>query len=366
MNKVELEILNIVKHYLEKDYSFDVYCDMEELLKTSNQLCLSPIVGYALTKNTKYKKNIFEELLYLSIIKQAKQNDLRQKVINIFNKNNINFIFLKGTSLSKYYDEDFLRLSSDVDVIVEKDNYEKAKNLLLTKKFKIVSSSKNETDLMYKNGAHLDLHSMFTHNETEIEELFKDVDFDDENNELSDEYKYIFSIYHAAKHLKKSYISFQFLIDLYYLSKLNIDKVFIDNKLKSMNLKTFEEKTIELINVLFNGKKSNKIVDEYLEFLLNVSKSQGLDNMALVGQGHSGGRLNHILSRAFPPFDEMCRMYPELKNNRILLPIYYVRRFIDRLHEGKYKRMLNEVNANLNVDKQKVQKTKELFDKLGL
>ena len=59
-------------------------------------------------------------------------------------------------------------------------------------------------------------------------------------------------------------------------------------------------------------------------------------------------------------------MYPKLKDNKLLLPYYYVVRIIDRVNQGKGNQAINEFKVSSKVDKNKIEETKKLFEEIGL
>lgn len=366
MESIKNDIFTIFRAYLCSNYVFKLENNVSNVLEFSNRCGIGVIVAYTLKKNDLYKnESILDNILFYNVAKYEKQKLVRKRIKSILEENGVNFIFLKGSSLAKYYEEKYLRYSSDIDLIVEKVNYEKAKDLLLNNNFALIGSSLNELTLQSKEKVNVDLHSMFTLNDENIEVLFKDVKFDN-GHELNNEYKYIFTVYHAAKHLKVNYISLQFLFDIYYLNKLVSDKQLINNTLKKMNLDKFNIATLQLIDYIMNENTKSELVTEYFEFLINTSNSKGIENMVLVGQSNEKSRINYLISRAFPKYEEMYRIYPNVKKNKVLLPYFYAKRIFDRIKQGYYNNAINEINASFKVDKTKVKETKKLFEEIGL
>lgn len=362
MNKIDEDVIEILKAYLKKDYSFNIDNNYNDILKHAEKYCLGQIVGYTLSKEI--KQNSFLGAVYQSATRYEKQEDIRKLIINVFEKNNIDFVFIKGSTLGKYYDEPYLRYSGDVDVVVNSDNYNKAHDILIESGFKEYSYTTNELTVEL-NGVYVDLHCKFTLDNDEVEKQFNSVDFTSSNHELSNEYKYYLVIAHAAKHISINHINLQFLIDLYYVRNLDLNRDTLDDMLIKSNLKTFEQINLNTLDVLFNNSQSSETIDKYIEFLLNYSKAKGLENQALVGQAHKGNKSTNIINRLFPSYEEMQRQNPSL-NSKALLPLYYLKRFFDRIKQGQFNRAINEINANMNVDKDKVEETKALLKEIGL
>lgn len=363
MESINKDILTIIKAYISDNYDFKIDNNVSKILNLGTAYRIGTILAYSLKKNYIYKEEKeLDSVLLFNVARVEKLNKVRKHIEKTLENSNINFIFLKGATLAKYYKEDYLRYSNDIDLIVEKESYENARKILIDNGFSLFSSSANESSLVFNNDVVIDLHCMFTQNDEQTEELFKDVVFDSKH-ELSEEYKYIFLIYHASKHIRENYLPLQFLLDLYYLSKLDLDKEFVNNILFKMKLDKFNNTNLQLINYLLNGNNESSLMKDYISFLTNMANNKGLDNMVLARQG-SG--IVYVLKRAFPNYEEMCRLYPGVSKSRFLLPYYYVKRIIDRVAQGKTDRTLSEINVSLNMDKEKIIKTKQLFNELGL
>ena len=67
MDAVKKDIINILSAYIDRDYSFSIESDLSEILNCSNSLSISPIIGYVLNKNNKYKQIYRERKKILSV-----------------------------------------------------------------------------------------------------------------------------------------------------------------------------------------------------------------------------------------------------------------------------------------------------------
>lgn len=362
-SKTLQKILNI---YINKENPYIFTSEELENAKIlANKLEIGSIVAYTIEKY-KLSNNPDLSFLYNIASNQERQNVYRNKIKEILETNNINFLFLKGNTLASYYEQEYLRYSCDIDLIVEENNFEKTKELLIKElNIKDVYGSKNELSLVNSKVA-IDLHSMFTHNDLEKEKVFNDVDYTNKNHELDNNYKYIFLIYHTYMHIVTTCLSLKSLLDIYYVSKLELDHKFIDEKLNELKLKTFETKTINLINVLFNNYEFDEETSRYYNFLINYSNLRGVENKTIIGVIKNDRPSKNLINRAFPDINEMKRLYPELNKNKILLPFYYVKRIIDRTSQGRGKLALEEINANMNLDSKKIEETKILLKDLGI
>ena len=364
MECINKDIFTIIRAYLTKNYDFKVFSSVEDIINLGNKCGLSFILAYTLKKNNIYKDNgILDSTLFYGVARFEKQDLTRQNIKELLENNGIGFLFLKGISLAKYYDEEYLRYSSDIDIMVEENNYDKAKDLLIKNGYKLIEYASNELTLS-KLGVSIDLHCKYSKYEENIESIFEDVDYSNKNHELSNEHKYLFLIAHLSRHLRENYISSQFLIDLYYVNKLDLDREYINNKLYIAKLDRLNKETLKVLDYIVNNN-GDKLTKKYCDFLFNVVNNKGIENMVLVGTGNKN-RVGYVISRAFPNHSEMARMYPKLKDNKLLLPYYYVVRIIDRVNQGKGNQAINEFKVSSKVDKEKIEEIKKLFDEIGL
>lgn len=364
MECIKDDIFTIIRAYLSKNYDFEIGSNIENVVKAGNNYGLGVVLAYTLKKSNKYRDNgILDSTLFYGVSRYEKQSLIRRNIENILKNSNIDYLYLKGISLAKYYDEEYIRYSSDIDIIVEELNYEKAKDLLIKNGYKLIEYASNELTL-FKSGLSIDLHCKYSKYEDNIENMFMDVDYSDKNHELSNEHKYLFLIAHLSRHLRENYISAQFLIDLYYVNRLDLDREFINEKLKSANLDKLNEETLKVLDYIITGN-GNELTKKYCDFLFNVANTKGIENMVLVGRGNRNG-IGYVVSRAFPNYSEMARMYPKLNDNKLLLPYYYVVRFIDRINQGRGNQAINEFKISSKVDKNKIEETKKLFEEIGI
>lgn len=369
MNNIQKDLITILKGYLHKDYSFNIESDLNDIRNLANKYAITPVIGYTLNKTNKYKSNIFDTTLYMNINRVEAQDNIRNTIKQTLENNNIDFIFLKGITLAKYYDETCLRYSSDIDVIVKPDDYIKAKDILVNEaNFNMAHYTENELSLVNSNGFSIDLHSMFGKPQDPNNDLYKDVLYD-ETHELNNEYKLFHICAHGAKHLTgMGFISFQYLLDFYYVDRLDMDSEHVYKLLKDGNLYTFYLKTKELIDVLFNDCKPNEYTDLYINYLFNSIENKGRNNMERLFRRKykKSNSVTYFLRRVFPDYQIMSTTYPILRKHKILLPFYYVKRVIHGMNKKTLATAKIEMQYYANDTKENIDSTNKLFDNLGI
>lgn len=365
MDSVQKDIITILKAYLHADYTFDIENDIREIIDCANKYAITPVIEYTLAKANKCNRD--NSSVYLNAMRVEKQNNLRKTIKEVFDKNNIGYVFIKGTTLAKYYVDEYLRFSSDVDVVVQKDNYLRSRDILVNEyDFVQHTYSDNEMSLTDKYGTNLDLHCLFTKKDDEIEALYKDVNYS--KHELDNELKLFHICNHGAKHINNGFISLQYLIDLYYVDKLDINREKFNELLNKANLDKFYVKTRKLVDVLFEDEIADEDTKLYIEFLFNGKQTKGRENFVRINRAKKNtNKLVYILSRLFPDYKAMSSNYPELINKKYLLPVYYVKRAIDIINrKDRLSNAKAEFGYCLNDVDENVQKTKKLFENLGI
>lgn len=366
MNNLTKNTLNILKNYLNKGNSFsETDINYDDLTKYAVSLGIGPVVAYTISKNKLTKDTSYlMSILYASSIKTETQKNNRNEIKDLLEKENIDFLFLKGKTIAKYYDEEYLRQSADIDIYVNKDNFEKVKDLLISKlNYKLLNKSSNELSLI-KDKQIVDIHNLFSNFNDKYEEMFKDADIKNKEHELDNLHKYLFSIYHTSKHFLENYISLKFLIDIYYLRQLEFDHNLLNEKLDKAGLLKFNQQVNKIINSIINDEKL--VSDLVIDFIFNTGHKKGYENKVLVSSVINGDGSKTLINRAFPSTKEMIRLYPNLENKKYLLGIYYLKRFIDRLKEGNINKAFKEIDANVNINKEKIKDTESVLKELGL
>ena len=104
---------------------------MKELYKTSAKQDIAHLIGYALEKlnliggDTTAGK-AFTQAQFTAVYRYEKIKYELDTIIQLFEREKIDCILLKGSYLRKYYPEPWLRTSCDIDVLVDKSDLKKA------------------------------------------------------------------------------------------------------------------------------------------------------------------------------------------------------------------------------------------------
>lgn len=362
MDSIETTIFDIISAYLtNKEISID--CDFKELYNLSNKLNLTSIVAFVLNKND-YNNTVFEDSILQSVNQYERYLDVR-KQMDVLLKD-IDYLYLKGSAIAKYYIEPYLRYSGDLDIIV-KDKFYDVFEMLIRKEYKCITRTKQECTLINKNGITIDLHREFYLNDKKYEDVF--INEFNQTHELSDDYQYIYLVIHTYKHISL-YGQFELrpYIDLFYLRD-RINKNNVNGILENVGLEKFNIRLNHFLDVLLCKEKPD-IYDKLLKkYIIMYAEDHGAKTRVLINSSNKS-KIEYYLLRLFQPYELMKYEYPILKKKKWLLPLYYVVRLFKLIHKvlfssnGRKKYIINEINSNfLNkpVEKELMQEFVEIM-----
>lgn len=338
----------ILRLYLKDEKSSFSDINDKELFWLANALNVSAIAAYVLNDNG-YKSDIASKCIYKAISNYERLKEARSNIEELFNENSIKYLNIKGSSIAKYYKEPYLRYSSDIDIVVEKRDYDKALDLMTnTLGYANKQSALHEITLVNKEGINVDFHSNFLLDQDKYEEVFNN-QFN-ENHEFNDNYKYLFHLVHGAMHLIRGQMELRYFIDLFYLRK-NVDRLAIKEEINKLDLSSFDNAVNSYLDSLLDFKDYSEKDKEIDDFIFNYAKDEGASNRVL---NNSDNKISYFFSHAFPPFSIMKGKYPILKKCPILLPIMYIVRLFKVLFSRRRQYVINEIkesvkNNNSNI-----------------
>jgi len=138
LDMLKNENIDTIKH---KFNNFEI--DYNELIKLSINQKIYGIIFEKIKLLNSEQKNKLD--FYNTIISHelCKKKNLYLKIIQLLNNSNIDYIVLKGFLLGQLiYDNTFTRIFSDLDLIINEQDYNKIINLLIDNNYKIVSYDK--------------------------------------------------------------------------------------------------------------------------------------------------------------------------------------------------------------------------------
>lgn len=328
----------------------------KKLMQAANIHAVVPMVYDALSRVDK------KELLDESMLKAYRQLSISKmgvavtksaeflRLYKIIEEHGISPIVIKGSALACLYEKSGCRISSDEDILIEKNELEPLKAVLKKLNYELVDISEKGSVHHFHNEktmlaieAHI---SLFSQEEgtKKYAELFKDEIKTAKRNEflvLDENYELLYLLCHAAKHFALSGFGIRQLCDIIiltkkYFSSLNFE--WLLEKTKKVNLHVFSaaifkagEEYLGLTGVPSAFVKYATDTEPLLEDVLEGgvfgrSTSERERSLRITLNAVSNSKKNPVIRSLFPPYCEMIEIYPKLKNRTILLPVYWVMR----------------------------------------
>ena len=290
----------------------------------------------------------------------------------------IDHLPLKGSVIRAFYPEPWMRTSCDIDILVREEDLEKAKSLLESElEYKYVSMGNHDISLESPGGVHLELHYrplndyVLDDYDKPLADLFGTLRLQNgysHRYEMPPEYFYYYHIAHMAKHYVNGGSGVRTVLDLYILLKNDPDLPQKSGELLKLGgLLAFEENARLLSNVWFEGGEHTDLTRDMENFIVYSGVYGDVKNMIAVRRGGGKGKLGYLITRAFPPYEIMCDVYPSLVGKRLLMPAYWVRRLFGIVFTpGKFKRSIKEIKTNSALSEKEMKRVASSVEKLGL
>lgn len=365
--------------------SFDIKNSLTEdnlknLYKLSKAHDVAHLVGYFLQKNqlidcdTEIAKT-FKKELNIAIYRYSQiEYELAQFRAEL-DKSGIPFILLKGAVIRQYYPEPWMRTSCDIDVLVKREDHQKAMKYLEDKLgYKFAIRGSHDVTMKTQSGLSIELHYQLIEEEIfpNAVEILNNVwsyatvkEGCNCEHELDSKMFYFYHVIHMAKHVLNGGTGLRSFIDTYLLNNRANVTVNDNDLLEKAKLKKFAIESQRLASAWFGDLQADEVVNLFESYVLSGGVLGTIENGAVIGQSKKGGKFKYLLARLFPPYSRLKERYPVLKKHWYLTPIFYVVRWFEMIFSGRFNRAVTEVKS-MNVDKEKLDETKKLLKDLGL
>ena len=352
---------------------------IEELYSFSKHHDVAHIVSAALEKlgvksDSKPFGAFYNERM-VAVFRYRRLVDELSGITELFEKEEIDHIALKGSVLRDYYPEPWMRTSCDIDVLVKKEQLSRAIDLLVEKAgYEISSKTSHDVSLNSPSGVHLELHFtliedyVLSHSHGIILSVWDRSYLAEGKNHtwiMTDEMFYFYHIAHMAKHFVSGGCGIKPFLDLWVLeNKVSFDFEKRSKLISEGGFSDFERGVRELLDVWFCEKEHNDTSRLLEKFVLSGGAYGTVENGASVGVVRRQGRMRYALGRIFPSYRVMKNMYPALEKRKLLLPFYHVRRWFRIIFSGGAKRAKAQLSMK-NISEKEYGDMEQLLSTLG-
>lgn len=373
--------------------------DWDEIIRLAKINNLLGIIFTCVDKMDKaYRpKDELYKALKKSFLIQVRNSDQIEmyikKVVNAFEKENIDHIFLKGYEIKHCYPIPELRSMSDVDVVIRREDREKSDRVL-----KELGYEGNYTNCEVwdyrKKLSYIEVHTSMV-----SDEIKQGIDYSEyfsnpwehavlKNNntyKLDDEYHLIFLLVHMAKHFAECGCGVRMFLDIdFYLKKYakSLNWNYIWGELNKLKLVTFTEIIFTLCNKWFDSEIPIEPIELESDFYEKIT-----ENVLLGGvfgfelSNYKLGMVRQDLNKTnsyfksslkickrliFPPYEELIKQkqFSYLENRKYLILFTWIYRLFYILFTRGKKSM--GYLSSILFGKNKVEEQSETMNKLGL
>ena len=353
--------------------------DEESLVKLSKKHDLSHLVYDALNKNDiGFSDSSVIQQYYAAIWRSEQMIHELKSMTELFEKEGIDFIPLKGAVMRDLYPESWMRTSADIDILLREDNFETACKMLTSELLYAEEQENTMQHLSFRspaNNVNIEVHRMllteYQADQNVIEQLplvweqARPYPGHEHFMQMSDPCFYFYHIAHMAKHLSRSGgCPIRSLIDLWILDKQpDRDESGRAELLKKGGLLTFGQVMSSTAKAWLEG--GNVPSEELEQFILTGQLYRNSKNRVLLGIG-SDGLAKFVLKRLFLPYDLLKYSYPVLQKHRWLTPFFQIVRWT-KVFKRKYHGWLNaRVKVYLHANHKEIDQLSHIKDILGI
>ena len=353
-----IDLLNSSIHDTKPKLDYSKNINWDKIIEESNAHSVTGLLYPALKKydNSKLDIDVLNSLkksTFISAVQQSKHIKETAKILELFNKNNIPVIVLKGLVIRNYYPMPDLRTMCDSDVIIHKEDLEKVRTLLLNEGFREEEDAGHHI-AFFKFGFNLEVHWTLA-NETfrKGQECFQEHIWNDARKiqvdgvdtlALSLEDQALHFCAHMASHMAISGFGVRQLADLVLLVEhegKNINWNNFIEKAKKSGLYKFSLGMFKVCNYLFNMEIPKELNDgnndeEVIKLVVDDIFTGGVYGQrdlsftfrAQVGYDIEDDSTFSMIKRyieiILPPPSKLSDRYVYAKKHKILLPVAWI------------------------------------------
>ena len=404
MEKTNLEFLSLLKSSLKNEKYDGEKIDFEDLVyiyKMSEIHHVVPMIYNAAYNEDFFKEcdanfqAMFKSSAFRYIFSQIQRTNHFLEVYKKLSEKNIKILVFKGIIFRNMYNNPDDRISSDEDILIKKEDYEKVKEFFLSEGFEFIDKGEECAYFSKSTGLCIEVStSLFSHESKaygHLNKLFEDV-FEKSIKinidkidilTLSHEQHLIDIVFHNMKHFLTGGFGIRQVADFSkyietYGEYINWEKFWSD--LKDLNYDTFALNLIE-ISLKYLGFNNDKITypdnitsfDElknsqkyYInsESLINDILDAGVFGASTMDRKHTAlmtldavedKKKSNRLKAVFPNVNYLKDNYTYLQKYPILLPVAWGQRILSYLKKNKTSSYIN----TMELGKQRIELLKE-------
>jgi len=325
------EFIKCLKAYLKNEKLNKIEND-KDLINLSIEQSLQTVL-YPVYNDKSYKK------FYIGwVVKQESFISIQNEITNIFNENNINHLYFKGSVLCNLYDDISIRTRGDIDVYIDINDLDKARKLLVSNGYELEIGGEPHNISFYKNNIMIELHFALL-DDSHPKELIKyfSKPFNMAHNisnslyALNDNEHFIYCLAHFAHHLRQG-AGIRYMLDFYYmLKKTSIDYDKLHNDLESLGLMKLYNNVLNVLYYL-SDIKFDEFEDTDISYFIEYMLKSGIHGFGKENDGSTAQAVAHVDKKRYfivkvflTNKNYRKAMYPVLGSKAILYPLCLIK-----------------------------------------
>ena len=303
------------------------------------------------------------------------------RLMKIFNSENIPLVLLKGILLKDYYPIPCMRTMSDVDVLYNRVHKARIKEIFRSQGYQSKTKLDEELDFVKPPFYHYEFHTELAAKNSDaydvLSQMWNKAEFPSESciGRLSLSDTYIYMLEHLAHHIERGGAGLRMIMDVYVYHKAekdNLDWTYIDRKLCELKLQEFNRIITDLAYDWFSS--DNPDTDSLAADFILCSCTFGSTDNALLqsaireekksSKKHSG--IYRVLRRMFPDYSYICSRFPSAKKLPFLYPFYVIAYWSIRVFKNRNIKFSNISKRFKGTDSVEAKRLVAVMEEFGL
>ena len=314
------------------------------------------------------------------------RRDLLKQIHEVFTERNIPYLLFKGTEIARFYPEPMLRTMGDSDILVRKEDIEKASEALASIGFHGDLSYNNERHFQI-NGFQFELHHRLLYDnivnlphlkawtDSVWEHIFAE---DGVRYSMEPEFNLVYLLLHLRKHLLFQGVGLRQFMDVAVMAQQKLDWDKVNGYLDELDLNPFAANCFALCSRWFEMSFpiNTGISDEFYKAATEKIFAGGVfgyadkDAKGNVFNFHlqKEGKLKVFLKHVFMPYSVMRNLqrFSFIDGRPYLLPAAWIYRVFLAVKERGTKSAVENMLVPLAISDEKISERENYLNQWGL
>lgn len=305
-----------------------------------------------------------------NVYQQISQDYYSAQIFAALKEKNISYMPLKGYYLRDLYPSPELRTSCDIDFFYDVSRTKEVEAIMLAEGFKEEKGGLNHS-VWRKEEIIFEPHFYLLSDNDIYHSYYKNIwprlkNVDGSLYEFSDEDFYIYFMVHAAKHFAHGGFGIRTVLDIHvYNQAKNLNREYLNCEFQKLGLRKFVETMEKLATSWFISKTMDEDIKCISEFVME-SGTYGADlHRILLNNAKEdsvkSSRWSYVWRVIFLPYKQMKVRYPILEKVPVLLPFYWVKRWVEVLFKRR-ENISKTMNTMQSINEERVKKYSKILE----